>query len=152
MQRQARLGRELSKIASTDSKGICAFGKNDNLTVLEAQITGPENTPYENGIFKLEIIVPKRYPFVPPCVKFTTKIYHPNIDDSGRICLDLLKMPPKGSWKPTLGIEALLIAIRMLLETPNPDDPLMVEIADEYRRNNKDFVKKAKEYTEKYAQ
>lgn len=48
--------------------------------------------------------------------------------------MDLIRMPPKGSWKPTIGIEALLIAIRMLLENPNPDDPLMADIAEEYKR------------------
>lgn len=151
MQRQARLGRELAKISNSDSKGICVFPKDDNLQILEAQITGPEGTPYEKGVFKLEIMVPEKYPFTPPSIKFLTKIYHPNIDDNGRICLDLIKMPPKGGWKPTIGIEALLIAIRMLLESPNPEDPLMADIAEEYKRYNADFVTKAKAYTEKYA-
>lgn len=36
-----------------------------------------------------------RYPFEPPSVRFVTPIFHPNIDTSGRICLDTLKMPPK---------------------------------------------------------
>lgn len=80
------------------------------------------------------MIVPDAYPIMPPSIKFLTKVYHPNIDDSGRICLDLIKMPPKGSWRPTIGIEALLIAVRMLLESPNAEDPLMVDIAQEYQR------------------
>ena len=70
----------------------------DRLDRLEARIIGPEDTPYVNGVFKLEISVPEQYPIQPPNVRFVTKIYHPNIDGEGRICLDLLKLPPKVSW------------------------------------------------------
>lgn len=151
MQRQ-RLTRELSKITNSPPQGICVFAKNEKFDVLEAKITGPKETPYQNGVFSLEIIVPEKYPFAPPSIKFVTKIYHPNIDDNGRICLDLIKMPPAGNWKPTIGLEGLLIAIRMLLETPNPDDPLMADIAQEFKNHNTDFVEKARMFTEKYAQ
>ncbi|ENN70278.1 ubiquitin-conjugating enzyme E2 T [Dendroctonus ponderosae] len=151
MIKHVRLGRELAKLATSDSKDICVFPKDDKLDVLEAQIVGPEKSPYQGGIFKLEVIVPDAYPIMPPSIKFLTKVYHPNIDDSGRICLDLIKMPPKGNWRPTIGIEALLIAVRMLLESPNPEDPLMADIAEEYQRNNSSFLRKAKDYTKKYA-
>jgi ubiquitin-conjugating enzyme E2 T len=58
------------------------------------------NTPYEKGIFKLEIIVGERYPNEPPQITFITKVYHPNIDDKGRICLNILKNPPQGVYSP----------------------------------------------------
>lgn len=151
MQRQ-RLSRELTKIANSPPQGICVFPKDEKLSVLEAKITGPKETPYQDGVFNLEINVPEKYPFAPPSIKFLTKIYHPNIDDNGRICLDLIKMPPAGNWKPTIGLEGLLIAIRMLLETPNPDDPLMADIAEEFKNYKKDFLTKAKMFTDKYAQ
>ncbi|CAH2003478.1 unnamed protein product [Acanthoscelides obtectus] len=131
--------------------GICIFAKDDKLSLLESKIKGPEGSPYEAGIFTLEIQIPERYPFAPPSIKFTNKVYHPNVDENGRICLDLLKMPPSGGWKPTIGIEGLLIAVRMLLESPNPDDPLMSDIACEYKQNIKEFIRKAKEWTEKHA-
>ncbi|RZC37594.1 UQ con domain containing protein [Asbolus verrucosus] len=148
---QQRLSRELAKISNSPPPGISVSPKNDKLNVLDAQIIGPENTPYRNGIFKLEILIPGKYPFTPPSIKFVTKVYHPNIDDNGRICLDLIKMPPKGSWRPTIGLEGLLIAVRMLLESPNPDDPLMADIAEEYKTCNSEFVRKAKLFTEKHA-
>ena len=64
------------------------------LKSMRLEITGPENSPYENGIFELDLSITDRYPFEPPKLRFITPIYHPNIDSTGRICLDLLKMPP----------------------------------------------------------
>lgn len=54
--------------------------------------------------------------------------YHPNIDGEGRICLDMIKMPPSGAWRPTVTLLSLLYAVRMLLVEPNPDDPLLPDI------------------------
>jgi hypothetical protein len=74
------------------------------------------------------LIIPCRYPFVPPCLRFITPVYHPNIDVAGRICLDLLRLPPKGTWSPVITLSGLLTSLQMLLTQPNPDDPLMTDI------------------------
>lgn len=136
---------------SKPPSGITIYQKDDKINILQAVILGPEDTPYKNGTFHVEIVVPDNYPFSPPSIKFITKIYHPNIDDNGRICLDLIKMPPKGSWKPTIGLEGLLIAIRMLLQSPNPDDPLMADIAEEFVNDRMEYERKAQECTKKHA-
>lgn len=152
MQREQRLKRELLRMCEKPPPGISLSQKDDkNLYILEAVIVGPEDSPYEDGVFKLEITIPENYPFSPPAMRFLTKVYHPNIDDNGLICLDLIKMPPKGNWKPTISLEGLLIAVRMLLKYPNPDDPLMAEVGSEYKLCKHEFEKKARLFTEKYA-
>ncbi|GMI97721.1 hypothetical protein HRI_003441400 [Hibiscus trionum] len=122
-----------------------------DLSSIDAQIEGPEETVYSKGIFKIKIQIPERYPLQPPIVTFATPIYHPNIDNGGRICLDILNLPPKGAWQPSLNISTVLTSIRLLLSEPNPDDGLMCEASREYKYNRQAFDYKARSMTEKYA-
>ncbi|KAE8735400.1 Ubiquitin-conjugating enzyme E2 T [Hibiscus syriacus] len=105
----------------------------------------------DKGIFKIKIQIPERYPLQPPIVTFATPIYHPNIDNGGRICLDILNLPPKGAWQPSLNISTVLTSIRLLLSEPNPDDGLMCEASREYKYNRQAFDYKARSMTEKFA-
>ncbi|EQC39945.1 hypothetical protein SDRG_02601 [Saprolegnia diclina VS20] len=148
---RSRMRKELEMLETDPPHGICAWSVDDKLDDLQAQIQGPEGTPYENGVFLLEIKVPERYPFEPPKVHFTTPIFHPNIDNGGRICLDTLKMQPKGSWMPSVNLSTLLTTIRLLMAEPNPDDGLMPEITDLFKQNHELFVTKAKEMTAQHA-
>ncbi|XP_069797797.1 ubiquitin-conjugating enzyme E2 T isoform X1 [Narcine bancroftii] len=97
MQRISRLKKELQLLANQPPPGISCWQNCDQKGELRAQILGIANSPYEGGIFDLDIILPERYPFEPPKIRFLTPIYHPNIDTAGRICLDILKLPPKSS-------------------------------------------------------
>lgn len=64
-----------------------------------------------------------RYPFEPPIVRFTLPVRHQNIDEvSGRICLDLLRKPPKGSWREYVSLGSVLVSVHALLGSPNLDD------------------------------
>ena len=83
----------------------------------------------------------------PPKVRFLTKIYHPNIDKLGRICLDILK----DKWSPALQIRTVLISIQALLSAPNPDDPLANDVADNWKKNEKQAIETAKQWTRRYA-
>uniref|UniRef100_A0A0E0C4F8 E2 ubiquitin-conjugating enzyme n=1 Tax=Oryza meridionalis TaxID=40149 RepID=A0A0E0C4F8_9ORYZ len=122
-----------------------------SLLSFEARIQGPDETVYSKGVFVLKIQIPERYPFQPPNVTFVTPIYHPNIDNGGRICLDILNLPPKGAWQPSLNIATVLTSIGLLLSDPNPDDGLMAEISREYKYNRQLFDINARSWTEKYA-
>uniref|UniRef100_A0A8C5DT03 Ubiquitin-conjugating enzyme E2-17 kDa-like n=1 Tax=Gouania willdenowi TaxID=441366 RepID=A0A8C5DT03_GOUWI len=95
----------------------------------QATIMGPPDSPYQGGVFFLTIHFPTDYPFKPPKVAFTTRIYHPNINSNGSICLDILR----SQWSPALTISKVLLSICSLLCDPNPDDPLVPEIARIYK-------------------
>ncbi|XP_065851169.1 probable ubiquitin-conjugating enzyme E2 37 [Euphorbia lathyris] len=130
---------------------LSSDSKNSSLSSIDAQIEGPEGTVYSKGLFHVKIQIPERYPFQPPNVTFATPIYHPNIDNGGRICLDILNLPPKGAWQPSLNISTVLTSIGLLLSEPNPDDGLMCEMSREYKYSRCIFDQKARAMTEKYA-
>jgi len=118
----------------------------DNIFNWESIIIGPEKTPYENGVFKLSITFNDTYPFKPPKVKFITRIYHPNINKYGSICLDILNK----NWSPALTISKLLLSISSLLSDPNPDDPLDVKAAELYIKNKEEFNTMARSFVVRY--
>ncbi|KAK9102634.1 hypothetical protein Sjap_019888 [Stephania japonica] len=136
-----RLQKELKLLLSDPPHGVslpaispdaAASSSSPSLSTIDAQIEGPEGTVYAKGLFGIRIQIPERYPFQPPNVTFTTPIYHPNIDNGGRICLDILNLPPKvwvlvGAWQPSINISTILTSIGLLLSEPNPDDGLMCE-------------------------
>ncbi len=142
-----KLQKELKRITQFPPDGCSAGLKKGNINHWVATIMGPPDTPYEGGVFKLDIKIPNDYPFSAPKISFETKIYHPNINSSGEICLDILK----DQWTPSMGIESTLISIRSLLEDPNPDDPLDASAAHLYKTNLIAYNKKVREYVQQYA-
>ncbi|KAL3839871.1 hypothetical protein ACJIZ3_024462 [Penstemon smallii] len=148
-----RMQKELKLLLTGPPPGASfpSLSDSSSLTSIDADFQGPEGTVYANGVFKIKIQIPERYPFQPPIVTFATPIYHPNIDNGGRICLDILNLPPKGSWQPSLNISTVLTSIGLLLSEPNPDDGLMHDASREYKYNRQTFDQKARSMTEKYA-
>jgi ubiquitin-conjugating enzyme E2 D/E len=133
---------------SKDAPDSCSAGpRGENLYVWDAMILGPSDSPFAGGIFNLEIHFPTDYPFKPPKILFLTKIYHPNIASNGNICLDILK----DQWSPALTVGKALLSICSLLTDPNPKDPLVPMIADQYINDRATYDSTARTWTLKYA-
>ena len=142
-----RISKELSNMKQ-DPPSYCSAGPiADDMFRWQATVMGPTESPYEGGVFYLHISFPPDYPYKAPKVTFETRIYHPNINNNGGICLDILK----AEWSPALTVSKVLLSICSLLTDPNPDDPLMPEIAALYKSNRKQYERKARAYTLQYA-
>jgi len=113
----------------------------------QATIMGPDDSPYQGGVFFLNIVFPPDYPFKPPKVTFTTKIYHCNVNSNGAICLDILK----NKWSPALQIKAVLLSIQALMSAPNVEDPLDEAVADHWKSDENGAIEKARQWTVQYA-
>ncbi|KAK3820994.1 MAG: ubiquitin conjugating enzyme-like protein [Benniella sp.] len=115
---------------------------------LKGRFPGPPGTPYEGGMFQVDIVLPDNYPFQPPKVKFDTRVYHPNVSSqTGAICLDILKQ----QWSPVFTILSMLLSVQSLLCTPEPSDPQDAQVASQYLNDHPVFYETARFWTEFYA-
>jgi ubiquitin-conjugating enzyme E2 G2 len=114
----------------------------------EALITGPSDTPFEDGIFCANLSFPKDYPLSPPKMKFTTKIYHPNVYEDGTVCISILHPPGKDPngyedaserWSPVQSVEKILLSVVSMLAEPNVESPASVDAAKMYRTDRARF-------------
>lgn len=142
-----RIIKETQRLMTEPVQGIKAIPDECNARYFKVVVDGPKESPYENGTFQLELFLPEEYPMSAPKVRFMTKIYHPNIDKLGRICLDILK----DKWSPALQIRTVLLSIQALLSAPNPDDPLANDVAEEWKTNEAQAIERARAWTRTYA-
>ena len=147
----ARIQREFKEVIKSEEVAnnlIKLDLLDDSYSRLSGRINGPPDTPYEGGTFHLDIVIPETYPFNPPKVKFTTKIWHPNISSvTGAICLDILK----DQWAAAMTLRTVLLSIQALLASPEPDDPQDAVVAKQYKENQSGFVTTARHWTATYA-
>jgi len=142
-----RIVKETQRLMADPVPGISAVPDESNARYFHVIVAGPEDSPFSGGVFKLELFLPEEYPMSPPKVRFMTKIYHPNIDKLGRICLDILK----DKWSPALQIRTVLLSIQALLSAPNPDDPLANDVAELWKCDEAAAVRNAREWTLRFA-
>lgn len=141
----SRLHKELMALMMSQEKGVSAFPDGDNLFKWVGTIVGPKDTAYETQKYKLHLHFPNSYPYSAPVVKFITPCFHPNIDMSGNICLDILKE----KWSALYDVRTILLSIQSLLCEPNINSPLNPLAADlwckpeEYKKNVLDTYSKA---------
>lgn len=146
---ETRMKIELKEVCKDDkTSGVTAQMVGDDVRHLKGKIKGPTGTPYEGGVFEIDITLPNQYPFVPPKMNFITKVWHPNISSqTGAICLDILK----DQWSPALTIKTALLSLQALLSAPEPDDPQDAQVANMYKSDPETFSRTAKFWTESYA-
>ncbi len=135
--------KELKEIDRDKASGVTIQITEGNLQKLTGFVEGPKDTAYEGGYFVVDItlgrltllenfdtdlapfyndvmIADNQYPFVPPKMRFITKVWHPNVSSaSGAICLDILK----DQWSPALTLKTALLSLQALLSSPEPADP-----------------------------
>ena len=117
---------------------VSAFPKGENLFEWCGTIKGPDETVFEGMEYSIEMSFPASYPFEAPTIIFTTPIYHPNVDEEGNICLDILK----DKWSAAYSVSTVLLSLQSLLGEPNNDSPLNTEAADLWD-NQLEFKKEA---------
>ncbi|EDR24162.1 ubiquitin-conjugating enzyme E2-17 kDa, putative [Entamoeba dispar SAW760] len=108
-----------------------------NLYFWQATIAGPENSPFEGGLFELRLTFSDEYPIKPPHVKFISEMFHPNVFKDGRICLDILQ----DKWSSVYSVSTILLAIQSLLTDPNPNSPANPQASALYTSNRKEYNK-----------
>jgi len=142
-----RIIKETERLQNEPVSGISAVPHDDNLRYFDVVLEGPQGTPYEGGKFNLELFLPEDYPMAAPKLRFITRVYHPNIDWLGRICLDVLK----DHWSPAMQIRTILLSVQALLAAPNPDDPLANDVAQLWKEDLPKAIENAREWTAQYA-
>eukprot|EP01001_Neometanema_parovale_P009415 NODE_5657_length_922_cov_97.301627_g5434_i0.p1 GENE.NODE_5657_length_922_cov_97.301627_g5434_i0~~NODE_5657_length_922_cov_97.301627_g5434_i0.p1 ORF type:complete len:205 (+),score=21.65 NODE_5657_length_922_cov_97.301627_g5434_i0:81-695(+) len=110
---------------------------------------GPKDTPYEGGVWQVHVELPDSYPYKSPCIGFSNRIFHPNVDEvSGAVCLDVINQ----TWSPMYDlINVFEVFLPQLLSYPNPTDPMNGEAAALMMNNPDVYATRCREYTAKYA-
>lgn len=120
-----------------------------NMQRLKGTFPGPRDTPYDGGVFRVDIELDDQYPFVPPRMRFATRVWHPNVSSaSGAICLDILK----DQWSPALTLKTAMLSLQSLLASPAPDDPQDAVVARQFLSDRETFEKTARYWTQTFAQ
>jgi ubiquitin-conjugating enzyme E2 A len=139
-----RLSRELARLQSDNLDDIISVVPINDYC-WHAKIKGPVNTPFENGVFDIQLTFDSDYPIKAPSVKFLTPMFHPNIYRDGKICIDILQSK---EWTPALNVRTILMSIISLLMDPNPASPANRDAAELYKNDKityesrvKDFIK-----------
>jgi ubiquitin-protein ligase len=138
-----------SEIIKINSWTLMDFDQDGNIKEIEniykwkGYLVGPPDSPYKDKKYNISIEFPSTYPLDPPKIRFTTSIFHPNISESGEICLNFLN---KHDWSSAMSLSDVIIAIRFLMSEPNPDDPLNSIAANLYNNSLELYYKRASDF------
>lgn len=147
-----RINKELNDMSRNPVNNLYVVVKEEDIFALTGIISGPENSPYQGGVFFISIDLTMNYPFEPPHIKFLTKVFHPNICIHGKISMKIIS----NYWNPLFTIRRVLQEIMGLLETPHcwlptPGCPRHHEAGQLYNEDRAQFEAIARELTISYA-
>ena len=99
-------------------------------------LSASENSHWFGGKYEFKCVVNEEYPIKPPRIDCMTPVWHPNIDENGAVCLNILKeVTVGGDWRPNLDVNACILGLIFLFIEPNPNDPLNQKAAEDLRNN-----------------
>mmetsp|Transcript_21053 Transcript_21053/g.32281 ORF Transcript_21053/g.32281 Transcript_21053/m.32281 type:complete len:198 (-) Transcript_21053:377-970(-) len=130
---EIRIQKDIAELDGGDV-AIIKFPNPNDLTKFNVIVT-PDTGFWKGATYHFTFTIPPMYPHEPPKVHCDTRIFHPNINLEGNVCLNILRQ----DWKPVLDINAVIYGLIYLFYEPNPDDPLNKEAAQLYRDDIKMF-------------
>ncbi|GAB7341362.1 hypothetical protein MBLNU457_7622t1 [Dothideomycetes sp. NU457] len=136
---QLRVQKDLSEL-TLGSTMKTEFPDPDNILSFNLTIS-PDEGIYKGGIFHFTFNMSQNYPHEPPKVKCTQKIYHPNIDLEGNVCLNILRE----EWKPVLNLNAAIVGMQFLFLEPNASDPLNKDAAEDLAKDRDGFKRRVRD-------
>lgn len=137
--------RDFNALQQSPPQGVSGAPNESDLCKWVCVITGPQDTPWEGGIFRMTMTFTEEYPNKPPVVQFVSHIFHPNVYLDGKICLDILDK----RWSAAYGISAILTSIQSLLADPNPESPANVEASKMFESNTAEYYKRVRDVVER---
>lgn len=145
------LVKELQRMTQNSSEHYSIGLVENNIYKWDVLLIGPKDTIYENAMIKGVLSFPKTYPDDPPSFKFTTDMWHPNIDQDGNVCISILHKPGDDEygyedvnerWMPVRDSHSVLLSILLLLSNPNCESPANLEAAQECMNSREAYEKK----------
>ena len=133
-----RLQKDISELDGGDTAHV-TFPDPSDLKIMNVSIS-PKDGFWKGATYNFTIDVPNQYPHKAPVCTLKEKIYHPNIDLQGAVCLNILR----ADWKPVLDINAVIYGLIFLLHSPNGNDPLNHDAAKHFRENPRSFEQAVK--------
>jgi ubiquitin-conjugating enzyme E2 G1 len=150
------LRRQFRELSRNPPDGISVgLDDEDNIFKWDMMIIGPPDTLYEEGFFKATLEFPRDFPNMPPVMRFTSTMWHPNIYEDGKVCISILHPPGEDAfnasetsdmrWRPIHGVESIIVSVISMLSDPNDDSPANIDAAVMWRNDRKEFKRRVRE-------
>lgn len=148
-----RIQKEYEGLIKNPIENVIFEMSDSNINEWSFVIFGPNNSVYKDGVYNGKLIIPKEYPHRPPEVRFTSKLFHPNVYDNGKLCMSILHegIDPTGyekeeeRWRPLNNIRTIFISIVSLLYDPNPDSPANIDAGVMWRKDQEAYKQRVKD-------